>query len=137
MAATHIHIVERNDLDSIREENLVLREELQNLRDEMLNERKTRTKLIESRQDFSFEGRKKVHSFADSVVEKNEQLKERITSLQGRPLRISDGSRFGGRDLEALGNRLESMHRDLMESRLMSKLKGKRMINQGRFAFKP
>lgn len=132
MAAKHVQSAERSDLDCLRQENLVLREELRSLHEE--RERTTLSQQAQSIHDFSKDERLMLNSFANSLVEQKAQLRESINGFHGRP-RSANAKSFGGRELENLGKRLESMHQDLMGCSLMSNLKGKHTINQGRSDF--
>lgn len=137
MTTKHAGFADRPDFERIVQENASILEEMRIVREDLEEERRTNGQLLETLKTRQNEDSKKLaeaKKLSETLAEENAQLKAEIrSSCQGRR-----GSNFGGqflKELENFGQKIEILHRDLMNSNLMKNIKGKHGVSQGKTSF--
>lgn len=137
MAEKRAGFAERPDFERILQDNASLLEEVRSLREDLEEERRTNGQLLETLKTRQNEDSKKLaqaRKLTETLAEENAQLKAQIrSSNQGR--RENNLQNFGGQFLKELNNfgqKIEVLHRDLINSNLMKNIQVKHGISQGK-----
>lgn len=147
MAGKHTNSLELGDFDRLRKENAVLRDELAHLREEISGERHTHEQMLKSFQACHNEDTRKLREekkLTSKLAEENGELR---LELKEHGKRASTSSSTRDREnfkpheadlsarllmeLTALGQRLGTLHSDLLSSPVAKSSHGKPSSNHG------
>lgn len=141
MAAKHINSVDVNEFDRLRKENAVLRDELAHLRNEVSGERHTHEQMLKSFQACHNEDARKLREekkLTSKLAEENGELRLELKDLRKRASSSSSAktseTEFNAqlvRELSSVGQRLETLHRDLLSSPAAKSVHGKHSTSHG------
>lgn len=143
MAAKHINSVDVNEFDRLRKENAVLRDELAHLRNEVSGERHTHEQMLKSFQACHNEDARKLREekkLTSKLAEENGELRLELKDLRKRASSSSSAktktseTEFSAhlvRELSNVGQRLETLHRDLLSSPVAKSVHGKHSTSHG------
>lgn len=147
MATKHTNSLELSDFERLRKENAVLRDELTHLREEISGERRTHEQMLKSFQACHNEDTKKVREekkLTSKLAEENGELRLELKELRKRASVGSstrdrekfkpDQADLGARllnELTGLGQRLGTLHSDLLSSPVARSFDGKHSASHG------
>ena len=147
MAAKHTNSLELSDFDRLRKENAVLRDELAHLREEISGERHTHEQMLKSFQACHNEDARKLREekkLTSKLAEENGELRLELKDLRKRASASSSTrdrdkthpqeADFSARllkELSALGQRLGTLHSDLLSSPVAKSFHGKHSAEHG------
>ena len=140
MASKHVNsIIDAGDFERLRRENTSLREQLNNLRDEVADERQTHKQLLESFKLSHNEDARKLleeRRISNSLVEEIEELRAEVNSLRHSAVSSTD-RKMENRDLVKLliplGKKISVFHNDLLSSPFLKNIQGETVSKQGKF----
>ena len=149
MATKHTNSLELSDFERLRKENAVLRDELTHLREEISGERRTHEQMLKSFQACHNEDTRKVREekkLTSKLAEENGELRLELKELRkhatvGSSTRDRDREKLkpdqadlGARllnELTGLGQRLGTLHSDLLSSPVARSFNGKHSASHG------
>ena len=147
MATKHTNSLELSDFEHLRKENAVLRDELTHLREEISGERRTHEQMLKSFQACHNEDTRKVREekkLTSKLAEENGELRLELKELRKRAsVGLStrdreklkpDQADLGARllnELTGLGQRLGTLHSDLLSSPVARSFNGKHSASHG------
>ena len=146
MASKHINsIIDVGDFERLRRENGSLREQLNNLREEVANERQTHKELLESFKLSHQEDAKKLgeeRKLTNSLVEENDELRAEIKRLHSSHVQVTnlDSNMKCETDftleklLTQVEKKLNAFHKGLLSSTFMNNTQGNRFSSQGKLS---
>ena len=147
MASKHTNSLEFGDFDRLRKENAVLRDELAHLREEISGERHTHEQMLKSFQAYHNEDVRKLQEekkLTSKLAEENGEIRLELKDLRKRASATSSARDYDKlkpqktdfspqtlKELTALGQRLETLHSDLISSPVAKIFHGKHPASHG------